>query len=145
MCIHHSMVFSIFRVVQTPPEPIQNFFILTEKETLYHLLLPTQSILTCFLWTGLFQTFQILETIQNTILCDWLLSLSTCSGFIDAAARIGISFLFMQCIYSILFTHSSADGHLHCFHFDQYEECCCEHRVYIFVHTDFVSWVYTWK
>ena len=63
------------------------------------------------------------------VFCDWLLSLSIVSSrllmLLYISALNFFSWLNIICIYHILFTHSSADGHLGCS--GCYEQCYYEY------------------
>lgn len=87
------------------------------------LLGPRQSLTYfLFLWICLFWIFDKNGIIQYMIAYDWLLLLSTrFSGFIHVVAvPVPHSFIAepysITRTYRILLIHSSADGHLGCFH-----------------------------
>lgn len=76
------------------------------------------------------------------VFCDWLLSLSIMfSRIIQVVACTNTLFLFIiksyfiVWIYHILFTYSSANGHLGCFHFWPWKNAYVSTYVQVFVWT----------
>lgn len=81
-------------------------------------------ILSLSLWIYIFQTFHTNGITQYVTFCVCFLSLSMiCSRLIHTVAYTSTVFVSMAeyysivCIYHILFSHFSIDGHLNCFHF----------------------------
>ena len=81
----------------------------------------------------LFWTFHTDAITQHVLFCVWLLSLSVMFSRFTLLSHISLFHLFsiaeqypVVWMYHILCIHSSADGHLGCFHFF----CCYEYGYY---------------